>query len=454
MLGSRRQLPIDSPLRDRRCGLYHFIGEERRGPAKLRTTALMHNCLRLLQEDNLQHVCGFSGTPMFHKRVGFDYVLDTVPEPMHLFPRIFLFYANILCGGIGQSTRAKSWRDKKMDVKHREECERLNIFPEVWTGHMHRLSDSVRAVLLTPTDADIARMPRRNLELWLHKVGETTSGLLVGDLRRRIMRIRVQLRQPGDFLFRPRNPTHLPWRLTATGFQQVDKRIKSLVFPLCTERVLKNGKSFLQSSAATSKSAKKHLMLLRILPTVLRGFVKGVRRGLRFLVLGWRLLDGQVNSFNQCVRLGIEPGGKSLDPQVIQTAGTLIVKGIAMTTGAVPPSTLIPYLHILSHYGDDSETFGILSWCVVSCIHAHIAPYTCVSLAGTRCSCLRCTIGTSKDCASIGKKYLILFPSVTPHAPPPFHLDTGRWNLFQTHTYVRPERCSRPSGTVHRQILT
>ena len=92
-LGSRRQLPADSPLRGRQFGCYHFIDEERRGPAPLRTTQMLRDCLRLLREDNLNHVCGFSGTPMFDRRVGFDYVLDSIPEPMHLFPRLFLFFA-------------------------------------------------------------------------------------------------------------------------------------------------------------------------------------------------------------------------------------------------------------------------------------------------------------------------------------------------------------------------
>ena len=163
-IGSRRQLPATSPLRARHFGPYQFIGEERRGPAELRTTQLMRDCLRLLQENNLQHVCGFAGPPMFDKRVGFDYILDSIPELMHLLARIFLFYANILCGGRGKSTRAKQWRDRKMDLKHREECKSLGIFPEVWPEHMRKLTDADRATLLQPTDADITAMTRPFLE--------------------------------------------------------------------------------------------------------------------------------------------------------------------------------------------------------------------------------------------------------------------------------------------------
>ena len=361
-LGTRRQLPVDSPLRGRRFGPYQFIDEERRGPAQLRTTQLMNDCLRMLREDDLLHVCGFAGPPMFNKRIGFDWVLDGIPEPMHLFARVLRFYTSIIRGGRGSSTKAKSWRDRQMDLKHRQECQHLGIFEELWPGRMVRLSDSVRTALMAPTHGDIARMTRPVLERWLKAVGETTRGLLVGDLRRRVMQIRRQLSQPGDFMFTPLKPSPLPWQLTQTGFDAVDARIKGLVFPHNTERVLHAGRSFLNSSAAVWKSSQRHLLLLRILPTVLRGFVQALRRGLRFLVLGCRLLEGQVHSFNECKGLNLEPGSRSLDPTVIPMARTFVIRGLSMTTGAVPPSTLIPYLHILSHFPDAAVIFGILLW--------------------------------------------------------------------------------------------
>lgn len=361
-LGCRRHLPADSPLRSRNVGPYHFLDEERRPPARLRTTHLMQDCLRLLREDNLGHVCGFVGPPMFDKRVGFDWVLDSIPEPMHLFARIFVFFTNILCGGRGKSTRAKSWRDRKLDQRHRDECESLGIFPKVWPSHMQRLSNSVRQALLTPTNNDIAHMTRPFLERWLRVVGEKTDRIPVDNLRRRVMEIRQVLQQPGDYMFSPRRPTLLPWQLTRAGFEEVDQRIKVMVFPLKTEAVLYKGRSFLNSAAATSKSATKHLMLFRVLPTVLRGFVQPVRRALRFLVLGWRLLEGQVHSYNECMRLRIEPGGRSLDPNILPTAKKFMVEGLAMTTGSVPPSTLIPCLKVLVHYPDQAVILGILTW--------------------------------------------------------------------------------------------
>lgn len=380
-IGSRRELPADSPLRSRRCGTYEFVSEERRGPARLRTTTLMQDCLRLMKEKDWAHVCGFAGPPMFDKRIGFDFVLDNIPEPMHVFPRIFIFFANIICGGRGKSTRAKSWRDRNMDQKHREECETLGIFPQVWPGRRKTLSDFARSTLLEPTDHDIVKMRRPLLERWLRTVGVSSKGLLVGDLRRRVMQIRRQLRQPGEYTFTPLKPAPLPWRLTPLGFKEVDKRVLAMVFPCNTERVIKNGASFLNSCAATSKSAKKHIMLIRILPTVLRGFVMSVRRALRLLVLGWRMLEGQVYSYNECKRLGIEPGARALDPDVIPMAKKLIVEGLSMTTGAVPPSTIIPCLHLVGHFPDQAKIFAILIWYVkyISThpdIHTHNQSYT------------------------------------------------------------------------------
>ena len=80
---------------------------------------------------------------------------------------------NIICGGRGESTRAKAWRDKHMDDKLREECQSLGIFEQVWPGQMQRLPEYLRTALLTPTDGDIATMRRRNLEIWLKQVPAT-----------------------------------------------------------------------------------------------------------------------------------------------------------------------------------------------------------------------------------------------------------------------------------------
>ena len=229
------------------------------------------------------------------------------------------------------------------------------------------MADNVRAALLISTDEDIARSTRPFLELWLRTVGETTNGLLVNDLRRRILQIRQELRHPRDYIFL-RADSPLPWRLTRDAFKEVDRRIVCMVFPHNTERVTKDGKSCLRSAAATCKTAKKMIMLLYILPTVLRGYVQALRRGLRFMVLALRMLDGQVHSYNECIRLGVEPGTRCFDPDLIPTIKKFITLGLAMVTGSVPPSLLIPCLHLLGHHGDHGKRFAILRWYVISAV--------------------------------------------------------------------------------------
>ena len=46
-VGSRMLLPRDSPLREKRCGVYEFMSEEKRPAPPERTTALMRDCLQV-----------------------------------------------------------------------------------------------------------------------------------------------------------------------------------------------------------------------------------------------------------------------------------------------------------------------------------------------------------------------------------------------------------------------
>ena len=91
----------------------------------------------------------------------------------------------------------------------------------------------------------------------------------------------------------------------------------------------------------------------------------------RWMVLGLRMLDGQVHSFNQCKRLHIEPGSRSFAPDLIPTIRKFLVCGLSMITGAVPPSTLIPYLKVLCHYADQAD-LAIWHFAMV-CVHRTLA---------------------------------------------------------------------------------
>lgn len=361
-LGTRRQLPPGSPLRQRRCGIYQFIRAEMRAPAARRTTEMMQMCLQVAKDENLKHVCGFTGSPMLSLRTDFDLMFDNIAEWMHALGRVFVFAVGIMFGSHGESTRAESWSNRRMDVKHRAQCERLGIFPSVWPGRQIKLTDEQRAALLQPTDADVNATTRPQLEKWARAVGVKTSDLLVDALRAKVREIRHRLRQPEDYYFVPRKPAQLPWRLTREGFAEVDRRVLRMVFPHHTESLVKNGRTFLRFTNASNKTSKKILALLVVLPTVLRGYIQAFRRGLRLLILGLRMIDGQVHSYNACVRLGVEPGSRTFDRRLVTKIHTLIITGLSMITGSVPPSTLTACLHLLGHYPEHAALFCVLRW--------------------------------------------------------------------------------------------
>ena len=45
--------------------------------------------------------------------------------------------------------------------------------------------------------------------------------------------------------------------------------------------------------------------------------MRSLRKGLCHLTMGLRMLEGQVHSYNECVRLGVEPGSRCLDKKLL-----------------------------------------------------------------------------------------------------------------------------------------
>ena len=115
-------------------------------------------------------------------------------------------------------------------------------------------------------------------------------------------------------------------------------------------------------SNKVAKTSQKILALTIVLPTVLRGFIPALRRGFRYLTLGLRMLKGQAHSYNECVRLNVEPGSSCFDKKLIPIIKTYILEGLAMSQGAMPPSVLKPSLHAVGHYPDKATRYGILLW--------------------------------------------------------------------------------------------
>ena len=58
----------------------------------------------------------------------------------------------------------------------------------------------------------------------------------------------------------------------------------------------------------------------------------------------------------------MEPGSRCFDTNLVSKVRKLLVTGVAMVTGSVPPSTIVACLHLLCHYAEHAELFGILRW--------------------------------------------------------------------------------------------
>ena len=179
---------------------------------------------------------------MFSKRVDFDFERDNIPDWMHNLARVFIMILAIICGTHGDTSRASAWAAAGYDRRHRAECEIFGIFPSVWLDQMQELPEDVRAVLLGVTDVDIASARRPLLERWCRACGENPRGILIDDLRIKVIELIRRVRQPAPFMYEPKHLPPLPWRLTDAAFEEVDHRICNLVFPHSTETLVRNGK--------------------------------------------------------------------------------------------------------------------------------------------------------------------------------------------------------------------
>jgi len=96
-------------------------------------------------------------------------------------------------------------------------------------------------------------------------------------------------------------------------FQQhkVEARSNALVYPHYTEVVSVKGQSYWSKSSAMWKMSQKHLVLLQLLPTTLRGFVPQMHEASCRLAEGLRLLDGQVHSRNRAKELCLDPRSRA-----------------------------------------------------------------------------------------------------------------------------------------------
>lgn len=184
------------------------------------------------------------------------------------------------------------------------------------------------------------------------------QGTLVRALRERLTNLRdAAARGEQVPIVGERNP--LPWRLSKRAKAIVNARVVGISYPHHTPTCSANGQSFVYGQGCW-RTAEKIQALLTILVPSLRGFVAPLRTGLRSLVLGLRILEGQTLSVNDLIRLGLDQGFKALAKTSISRAKTLILEGLSMIEGCCPVRKLVPALHCLVHYADGTEMHGIL----------------------------------------------------------------------------------------------
>ena len=129
---------------------------------------------------------------------------------------------------------------------------------------------------------------------------------------------------------------------------------------LTPPRLCYRGKSFWQRSNRIGKSARRMMLLYYILPTQLRDKLPAVRIALHVFVWALRRLDGQVHCYDKAVDLGILPGSRVLDPEIVASANCDLIKGLVLLEGCLPISHLKPSMHHFVHYGEYTATHGLL----------------------------------------------------------------------------------------------
>ena len=120
-----------------------------------------------------------------------------------------------------------------------------------------------------------------------------------------------------------------------------------------------NSDSFI-NRAGIWRTASKLVAFLVVLVPVLRGFVPKLRAGLRSLIWGLRILEGQTISAREADSLNVERGFQVLKKADIDRARTLIIEGLSMVEGCCPISLIVPALHCFCHYADGADMHGLL----------------------------------------------------------------------------------------------
>ena len=348
---SRLFLPADHPLRSKNCefeGLsFTFRNEERRPRPTTKTTQTIFTTLALVRQLGVEHYLGQKGPPMLMSLLHFKYDRFNILEWMHNLKCAFDNFLGLLAG-----------RDADWDTKARKTSQALGLFPDIWTDKITYLSQMRHRMLASLKDDLINSSGATWIRRWLRVCD------IIPDKKTRIQELRARLTNLRDMAVRgepiPLSQLKpLPWRLSPKARVVVNKRAATLCYPHYTP-VCHIGKDSFIKGTGCWRTASKLICFLVILVPILRGFVTTFRAGLRRVVYGLRILEGQSCSANEAVSLNLKFCNVFLRRSDIDKARLLIITGLAMIEGCCPVCLLVPALHCLCHYGDGALLWGIL----------------------------------------------------------------------------------------------
>ena len=351
---ARRFLSLGHPLRRRRCEFegqqLTFRNEEVRTAPATKTTQIIFKFLAQARRLAVQHYLGQKGPPMLMAMLGFKYDRFNLLEWMHNIKCAFDNFLDML---VGRDDRGK-W-----DMRARKTSKAFGLFPEIWPDRFQYLSDFRMRSLAALTDEVIDRGDSPWVRRWLRICGVTM------DKRVRILQLRARLVELRNTAARGEpiplvgllNP--LPWRLSAEAREVVNNRACSLCYPHYTP-VCHIGKNSFFKRTGCWRTASKLVAFLVILIPVLQGFVMPFREGLRRVVYGLRILQGQTCSANEAAAMNLEFTNIFLRKSEINKARLLILTGLAILEAVGPICLLVPAVHCLCHYGDGAALWGLL----------------------------------------------------------------------------------------------
>ena len=352
---SRQFLPVDHPLRSKDCefeGLtLHYRREERRPAPATKTTQTLFKFLMVARRLGVDHYFGQKGPPMLMSMAGFKYDRFNLLEWMHNLKCSFDNFLDLL---VGRHDDTNKW-----DLKARTTSKALGLFPTIWVDNVTNLSEVRHRCLGAIQDDVINSAEAAWIRRWLSLCG------IRMDRRTRIQELRNRLRECRDIAARGEPIpvvgvlSPLPWRLSPEALDIVNKRAVTLCYPHYVP-VCHLGKDSFFKRTGCWRTASKLVAFLVLLVPLLVDFVKPFREGLRRVVYGLRILQGQTCSFNEAKALNLEFTSIFLRPREIEKANLLIITGLAIIEGCCPICLLVPALHCLCHYGDGASLWGLL----------------------------------------------------------------------------------------------